>query len=186
MTKEELDYVVTMAERHGRALSQADIQSDKFAAMVDGVREEADAKVAAVRAEAQSGREWCEEVEADNVELRTKVMRLNEALAQKERAIIALEATISAMTATLAAESVPVVPEPDVAEATEGLPEGWREVVPGEAWVRGSGAVAVMGNGSGGTWPFDLIVNGNRRSFYEISADAIQYADKFYPVADYP
>ena len=82
-------------------------------------------------------------------------------------------------------EESPVVPEPDVA----GLPEGWREVVPGRVWARGEGTVMVMvGGPADDDQPmFHVRVHGwcCSKPLGPLGV-AIQVADKYYPVADYP
>jgi len=91
MTKEELDYVVGMAERYGRDLAETRRYADNIEKLASETRKEDEAEVRDVRG-------WCKELEDDGAKLRDKVVRLNEALAEKERTIIARDAAISAMT----------------------------------------------------------------------------------------
>ena len=82
-------------------------------------------------------------------------------------------------------EEVQAVPEPDVAEATLGLPAGWREVVPGRVWARGA-RVTVRGSMDGSDIPFHVHVDGCRFLSVESMDTAIHYADKWYPATNYP
>jgi hypothetical protein len=82
-------------------------------------------------------------------------------------------------------EEAPAVPEPDVAEATEGLPEGWREVVPGRVWARGA-RVTVRDSMDGSDIPFHVHVDGCRFLSVESMDLAIHYADEWYPATNYP
>ena len=77
-------------------------------------------------------------------------------------------------------EEAPAVPEPDVAEATAGLPAGWREV-----WARGA-RVTVRGSMDGSDIPFHVHVDGCRFLSVESMDTAIHYADKWYPATNYP
>ena len=85
------------------------------------------------------------------------------------------------------AELVPAGPEPDVAEATLGLPAGWREVVPGRVWARGSGTVLVTKDlDPRVVQAYDIHAD---EGYFDCSYtldDAIRAADECYPVAEYP
>jgi hypothetical protein len=153
MTKEELEFVVAMAERHGREVEAVRQDSRNVETVAAAAREELN--------------ETELEVErlADNVDrLSNKVMRLNEALAQKERAIIARDAAVTAMagecerlTDELAeanarpaglvwhraknADGTPNLPGPDVVHiATIGIHVGYMS-----AWSRFNGEPSWVG-----------------------------------------
>ena len=82
-------------------------------------------------------------------------------------------------------EESPAVPEPDVAEATSGLPEGWREVVRGLRWERGSGFVRVHRIKSD-IKPYHVFVPGGSFGSSSTLTDIIKATDKRYPASEYP
>jgi hypothetical protein len=85
------------------------------------------------------------------------------------------------------AEIVPAVTEPDVVEATSGLPEGWREVVPGRVWSRGDrGIVVVRDMDPESSWPYAIYASDGHFDCSYTLDDAIKAADDCCPVSEYP
>jgi len=84
-------------------------------------------------------------------------------------------------------EESPAVPEPDVAEATSGLPEGWREIAPGQVWVRGEGGVVVVKDLDPlGFKPYEIHADGDYFDCSHTIDDAIKAADECYPASEHP
>ena len=86
MTRDELDYVVGMAERYGREIDSARRHAEELATLAKEMRKELDARVGAI----------ADELNEAELEVERLDERLDEVLNEKEHAIIARDATISA------------------------------------------------------------------------------------------